>query len=119
ASGVNGHAVTAEEGRAAAEEEEQQEDNFRRMHVEGVPPGVRDINHGVEGREENLGGVDVRPRGSCGSHRLFPDLALEMLRKRGDLVGDRVVEAKARGGVIAEELAECRLSGGGSRSRRR
>src|SRR5258708_26199789 len=36
-----------------------------------------------------------------------------MLRSRGDLVGDGVVEVKARVGVVAEELAECRLSGRG------
>src|SRR5258705_11106563 len=36
-----------------------------------------------------------------------------MLRSRGDLVGDGVVEVKARVGVVAEELAKRRLSGRG------
>src|SRR6266853_6056567 len=61
ASAASSHAVAAEKGRAAAENEEQQEDNFRRVHVEGVPPGGRDVDHGVEGREEDLRGVDVAP----------------------------------------------------------
>src|SRR6267154_5233894 len=34
-----------------------------------------------------------------------------MLRSRGDLVGDGVVEPEARSGVVAEELADRRLSG--------
>src|SRR6202020_2822465 len=98
-------------GRAAAEGEEQQEDNSRRVHVEGILARGGDVDHGVQGGEKKLRRVDARAWSRRSGDGLLPDLVLQTLRDRRDFFGDGVVEAEARGGVVAEELAEGRLSG--------
>jgi hypothetical protein len=108
-SGGRRHAVAGEEGAAKAEGEEEQEDDFGRMHVEGVLPGGGDVDHVVEGGKEELGGVGVASGGGCGGDGLTPHLTLKALAFGRDLLADRVEEMEARGGVVVEKLAECRL----------
>ena len=50
--GTDGHAVAGQEGAAKAEGEQKQEDDGRRRHVERILSSRRDIDHGVDGRQE-------------------------------------------------------------------
>ncbi len=40
------------------------------VHVEGIPASGGDVDHGIEGREEELGGVDVSSGRRSGRDRL-------------------------------------------------
>ena len=70
----------------------QQEDNGKRVHVKGVLAGPRYVDHGVQGWEQQLGGIAVC-RGSGGSgDSLLPDLSLQAFSGWRNLVRHPVIE---------------------------
>ena len=83
------------------------------MHVIGVPAGGGDVDHVVEGGQEELGGIDVCARRGGSGEGAGPDLALKSLGLFGGFdrlwaFGDLVKTMLANGSILAEILTQSR-----------
>lgn len=76
ASPFGSHTVARQKGGASAKDEEEKEDNGRRVHVERVLARGRDVDHLIQGRKQQFGGIGVCPGCANLSDRLLPDLPL-------------------------------------------
>ena len=111
------HTVASHEGAGRAKDVEQQKNDGGWVHVEGVPARSSDVDHGVKGRQEELGGIDVCARRGCSGDGTGPDLALKSLGLFGGFdrlwaFGDLVKTMLANCSILAEILTESRLGDG-------
>src|SRR6202012_438572 len=101
------HAKAGEQSAGATQDKEKKEYDGGRVHIEGGLAGGGDVDHIIEGRNQELGGVRLGPWGCCGGEGLAPYLLLQADRIGADRLNvRRCVSIEARGHIVAEELVE-------------